>query len=92
MALNDDWRKRATPADEIPPGFVEFEVVEFGYMQVHVDAIAAYGPTQYEPMGFLIGTPLWLRGHGRNESTLVNYDIRTIAKMCLAAIAAKKGQ
>jgi len=42
-----DWRKYATPADEIPPGFVELGLVGGGFLQVHVDAIASYGPMHF---------------------------------------------
>jgi hypothetical protein len=43
----DGWRKYATPPDEIPPGFIEFGRLGGGFLQVHVDAIASYGPMQF---------------------------------------------
>jgi hypothetical protein len=41
------WYKYAVDVTRIPVGFLQLGIVDGGFMHVHVDAIASYGPMHF---------------------------------------------
>lgn len=73
------WHFLDLTKDRMPPGCIQLQLVDGGFIHVHVDVIALYGPSS--SLQFEHSTALQLRGESRKEARFVRHSLPEIAEM-----------